>query len=72
MVSSPPTTNIMIKELLTSFLVVCIYGILLTIISNTFFEINYSVQNILGLGLFWYFLKYELPIIFRKYFGGNQ
>jgi hypothetical protein len=22
--------------------------------------------------LFWYFLKYELPIIFRKYFGGNQ
>lgn len=63
--------NKYVKAILDIVTIIYVYGFLVTIILNTFFGINYSLQNITGFGLMWYFLKYELPLIFVKYVGGH-
>jgi len=60
------------KELLTIMITIFIYGLLLVFIFNSFLKIEITLQTILAYGLVWYFLKYEIPVVFRKYFGGNQ
>jgi uncharacterized membrane protein len=69
MTANSKPNEALIKNILELIVVIFVYGFLLSIISTYFLKSDLNFFSIVSFGLVWYFSKYELPFLVRRYIG---
>jgi len=58
-----------VKEIFIIILCIFIFGFILNLIVNYFFDFVFNIKGILSFGFIWYLISDELPNILEKYRG---